>query len=181
MSFLGKAIKRMRGSYALRHQSLEKFGVFAYNDEAVTNRVVTLGDLMEKFWDQSIDDRVRTLDAIIDTIAGPWGEGGDTERYYRAYGSWKLLLGRFHSMNRQLDSTSNGEGQEGNGEEEFRKMAQVSAEKHLIPYGWMIVEAAWKGKHINAATPIVIQSTSPFMARSEIPVGYGPKAKEPSE
>ena len=188
MSFFGSAVKRLRGGYAQRHQSLEKFGVFAYNDEAVTNRVVTLGELLTTFWNQKIEERVRTLDAIIDTIAGPWGEGGDTQRYFQAYGSWKLLLGRFHARNRQLNISpeeKNGHDPEPEGgtaieikakksleegREEFQNMAQISAEKHLIPYGWMIVEAAWKSKHINAATPIVIQSTSSFAISKEVPV-----------
>ena len=183
MSFIGSTIRRLRGGYAQRHQSLEKFGVFAYNDEAVTNRVVTLGELLQTFWNQEIEEKVRTLDAIIDTIAGPWGEGGDTQRYYQAYGSWKLLLGRFHAMNRQLKPPEhNGNGTEKPTLEveskDFQNMAQISAEKHLVPYGWMIVEAAWKSKHINAATPIVIQSTSPFAVSKEIPVGFGPQ-REP--
>ena len=187
MSFIGNAVKRFKGGYAARIQSLEKFGVFSYKDEHVTSRIVTLGELLGKFWEKDIDERVKILDAIIDTIAGPWGEGGDTAKYFNAYGSWKLLLGRFASMNRQLGPGSNGEklsrknGDGGNGEEMFSKMAQISSEKHLIPYGWMIVEASWKSKHINAATPIVIQSNSPYAPSKDVPVGFGPTTREASQ
>jgi len=163
---IGQRLKTLfRQSHEIRVNALERAGVFIVKDDNISMRLETLGQLQAIVTGaQSTSERVKYCDMMVDQIAAAWGRGGDLQRYFEAYSAWKLLVGLYYSMCQELQKTDNIRTED-------ETMMNIFAEKHVIPYAYMIIEAAYKDKDVSPNQPITIQSGMMLPPAKEIPAG----------
>ena len=139
---------RFRRKFEQKTEHLEKYGILVYTNYFVSERTTTIGELKQQMKLMPIAEQLSILDQIIDTVGGPWGAGGDRPNYIKGYGSWHLYLGLFQSMFLTTEKE----------DKEMQMMLEAACVKHLLPYGWIVIENSWREKHLSPEHPIVIQS-----------------------
>jgi len=130
----------------------------------VSERTTTIGELKQQMKAMPIAEQLSVLDQIIDTVGAPWGSGGDRPNYGRGVSSWHLYLGIYQSFFLTTEKE----------DKEMQMMLEAACVKHVIPYGWTVIDNSWREKHLSPEHPIVIQSLA-------MPGSFrGPEAKPQS-
>ena len=139
-----------------KDSQLGRAGISVSRDQFLIPRLIKIEQTLEKDdFDINIDQKIATLDKLLDEVALIWGEGAEDDDFLWRYGAWKQLVARYLNMAAHYVKR---EGEETSRYEQRRQTLKLFAQNQIVPYVWVVIGKSMKAKHITPHEPIVIQS-----------------------